>query len=471
MNHFLLRQRKRKFMRTTRRQQILVGALASLLTFSTSCSSSDPSDASAPGPDALDGRPVTITFWHGLSGASGTALRQAVGQFNKTNPDHITVKAVYQGTYEETLAKYTTAVRKANTPDVLLAGDMSTGFLQDSGQTVPAQDLADANPGDLYLNDIRDIALSYYSLDGKLRSVPFNTSLPMLFVNDKILDQAGVDKSTLTTVGGLAAGARQVHSKLPDIYGFTNPQSGGWWFEQLTAAAGSTYCGPGNGRTGQKVTTLTLSGSAQRAALEQVTSLYTDGVAFNPGTNADAAISAFTSGKVAMMLSSSGAIGDIAAATKIKYTALPLPLAARKGVGGPLIGGASLWVSGPGHDAAHQLASWKLISYLVSPETQEQFSHASGFAPVNVDVDYSLSQEKYLTKNPDQAAVMDQFMKAPVNTATAGCLTGALPKIREKVLSAMTEAFHGEISLDAAINRAEDESAGVIETYNSQADR
>jgi len=455
---------------TNVRRRLLAAAALSLLTVTAACGGGGATESTpAPGPSALTGAPVTISFWHGLGGAAGKALQEEVDRFNASNADHITAAAVFQGNYVDTLAKYTAAVRDGSTPDVLMANDVSTGFLHDAGQTVPAAEMAAANPADLHLDDLRPAARGYYSVGGKLLSVPFNTSMPMLYVNDALLARAGVDKASLSTIDGLVASARQLHTALPDVYGFTNPLADGWWYEQLTAAAGTPYCTPDNGRGARKVEALSLNAPAQHAALAAVTSLYTDGVALNPGGNNEASMSAFTSGKVAMMLSSSGGIGTINASGMTGYSALPLPLAAA--TGGPLLGGASLWVDGPGHDPAHQLAAWKLLTFLDSPQAQERFSHASGFAPVNAKVDDSPTQQAYLARNPAQAAVIDQFTKAPANSATAGCLSGALPTIRAGVVAAMDGAFAGRTPLDTAITQAQDAAATAIKNYNEQVGR
>jgi sn-glycerol 3-phosphate transport system substrate-binding protein len=151
------------------------------------------------------------------------------------------------------------------------------------------------------------------------------------------------------------------------------------------------------------------------------------------------------------------------------YSALALPLAAA--TGGPLLGGASLWVDGPGHAPVHQLAAWKLITFLDSPEAQERFSHASGYAPVNAKVDNSPTQKAYLAQNPAQATVIDQFTKAPANSATAGCLSGALPTIRAGVVAAMDGALSGRTPLDTAITQAQDSAATAIKNYNEQVGR
>ncbi|GAA1203593.1 ABC transporter substrate-binding protein [Pseudonocardia alaniniphila] len=454
------------------RRRLAVTVLAILVTaLSAACSSSTaPASGPAPGPSALaQAGPVTVTLWYGLGGAAGKALQDAVAGFNAHNADHITVQAVFQGDYDDTLAKYTSAIRDGNTPDMLLSNDVSTGFIHDAGQTVSAQDLAAANPGELNLRDLRPAARNYYTADGKLLSAPFNTSMPMLYVNDSLLARAGVDTSTLTTMTGLDAAARKIHSAIPGVAGFAEPQGDGWWFEQMTAAAGAEYCTPDNGRTGAGATAFSLNNPEQRASLETITGLYTDGVALDTGSDDDALTQAFIAGKVAMMFNSSGVIGDLTTGGLTGYTALPIPVSGPARQAGAIIGGASLWVSGPGHDAAHQAASWKAISYLDSPPVQEQFSHASGYAPINVKVDQSPTQQQFLAQHPAWGAVMQEFNHTPASPATAGCLSGALPRIRQAMITSLYRAFGGTTPFDGAVSQAQSTGTNIIKDYREQA--
>ena len=256
----------------------------------------------APGPSALAAakEPVTITLWHGLGGPAGQALQAEIDAFNKAHSGKIVVKASFQGSYADAIAKYTSAVRNGGTPSVMLTNDITSGYLRDARQTVSAQAMAAANPGGLDLDKLRPAARSYYTADGKLLAVPLNTSMPLLYVNDKLLAKAGVDKSTLGTLSGLAAAARKIHTALPAVKGLDQPFDD-WWFEQLTAASGRSYCTPGNGREGSGATALSLTSAPQKSAIATVAKLYTDGVALDTGTDGNAALAAFTSGKVAMM--------------------------------------------------------------------------------------------------------------------------------------------------------------------------
>lgn len=457
-----------------RRPHLLAACLAATALTLTACggtgTSTGTADGAAPGPSALakETKPVTVTLWHGLGGPAGQALQAEIDAFNKANSGKIVVKASFQGSYADAIAKYASAVRGGGTPSVMVSNDITSGYLRDTKQTVSAQALAAANPGDLDLAKLRPAARSYYTADGKLLAVPLNTSMPLLYVNDALLKKAGVDSSTLGTLSGVTAAARKVHTAVPGVKGLDQPFDD-WWFEQLSAASGAPYCTPGNGRTGEGATALSLTTPAQHKAFGEVADLYTSGVALDTGTDGNAAVSAFAAGKTAMMFNSSGAIGTLKKTDMKGWSALPYPLSGSRTTSGAAIGGAAMWVDQAGHSAAEQVASWKLISYLASASTQERFAKASGYAPINTDVANSPTWKAFLSANEPYAVLDKQFSETPAVTATAGCLSGAMPGVRDVVVPQMQQAFSGKTSLDAALKAAEKAGTEKIVNYRKQA--
>src|SRR3954454_8389889 len=187
--------------------------------------SSGGTGASVPGPSALkDAKGVTdITIWHGLGAANGVAFNKLIEEFNAANKGKINVKATYQGAYADLLAKYTAGLRSNSTPTVLLAGDIATGFMTDVKKSIPAQDMAKANPGDLKLDELSSAGRNYYTVNGKLQAVPMNMSTPVLWVNWDLLKKAGLSKNTdLSTLDSVVAAAKTVTKKTGQK-GFTMP--------------------------------------------------------------------------------------------------------------------------------------------------------------------------------------------------------------------------------------------------------
>jgi sn-glycerol 3-phosphate transport system substrate-binding protein len=351
---------------------------------------------------------------------------------------------------------------------MLMMYDVGTGFMAAAGQTVPAQQLAADNPGQLNPDDLQKAAREYYTVNGQLLSAPFNTSTPLLYVNTSLLAKARLPATTpLSTLAQIAAVAAKVKSAT-GVPGFTQPYDG-WWVEQLTSASGTILCAPGNGREGRPVTGITLTAPAQDRALSVIAGLYRSGVALDTGTNGSEALAAFDAGKVAMMFNSSGAATAVAKSAGFSWHALPYPVSGAAPEAGPIIGGASLWVSRTGHSAAEQEASWQLISFLDSPASQAAFSQATGYVPVNIATPSLASYQTILAKRPVLRLALDQLEGTRAGVETAGCLSGALPTVRNDVISALQSAFSGSMTLDAALSAGQSKADSDIQSYRQMA--
>src|SRR5699024_7704419 len=57
----------------------------------------------------VDTNGTTVTFWHSMGGVNGEAMDYLVNKFNDENTDGITVEAVYQGEYDDTINKLKSA--------------------------------------------------------------------------------------------------------------------------------------------------------------------------------------------------------------------------------------------------------------------------------------------------------------------------------------------------------------------------
>ncbi|MFF4509254.1 extracellular solute-binding protein [Streptomyces sp. NPDC001401] len=462
-------------MRRTVSASMAVVTTALALTLVSGCGGSTGgsgtiAEATAPGPSALAGHKgeITVTLWHGLDTNSATALDGLLAEFNAAHKGRIKARAVYQGAYADALAKYSAAVRDKSTPSILLSYDVSTGYLADAGQSVSAAALDKANRGTVPTGSLRPAAASYYSAGGKLLAVPFNTSTPLLYVNTRLLKKAGLPADTRLNTLAQVAAARTVHAKLPGVKGLDQPFDG-WWAEQLTAAAGQTYCTPDNGRAGKHPSGVTLTAPDQKAAIKTVADLYTSGAALDTGTAGADAVKAFQGGKVAMIFGSSGAANTATSGADFPVTAHPYPLSGPKASSGPVIGGAALWVDGPGHSAAEQVASWQVIGFLTSAKAQAEFARKTGYLPANRQVDTDSGWKSFLAENPVVKTAATQLDAVPAVTATAGCLTGALPQIRTDVVSALQSAFSGRTPLDTALKNAQSAADRDIAQYRKQA--
>ncbi|MGO4586624.1 extracellular solute-binding protein [Arthrobacter sp. 2RAF6] len=446
---------------------VVIASLAACGSSSTGETTTS-SKSSAPGPSALaDASGITkISIWHGLGAANGTAFQKAIDDFNAGNQGKIQVTATYQGVYADLLAKYNASIRSKSIPTIVLAGDIATGFLTDVKQSIPAADMAKANPDDLKLDDLAKQATNYYTVNGVQQAVPMNVSTPMLWVNRDILKQAGItDNASLATLDGVVAAAKTIKDKT-GVSGFSM-QADDWYIEQLVATAGQDFCAPGNGRTGSPATGITINTGLAKTNITKIADLYRSGVAVDGAPDGSAAISAFQAGKVGMIMMSSGILGALKKGAPFNYEALPYPTSGPTGKSGPVIGGSALWLSATA-TPAEQVAGWKLETYLTSPQTQETFSHATGYVPINVKTSDSPTQKEFLAANPNSQAFVNQLGSTPVVSSAAGCVSGAMTSIKSSNIGQLQAAFSGQKSVEEALDAAAAAATEAIKKYKDQ---
>ena len=449
----------------------LAGTAAVALLLTAACSggsgSSASSNSSAPGADALNGSgPVTVTFWHAMKGANAEALTALVNKFNAAHAGKITVKATFQGSYDDTVTKYKAAVQAKQTPSLVQVYDIGSGFLADSGQTIPAQSFADVDKFDL--GDLQPAIKGYYSRNNQLQSMPFNSSVPVLYLNKTAFAKAGLDPAKPpATLAEIRADAEKLKSSGAVKYPF-NAAIYGWYFEQLTAEAGKTYCNNDNGRS-KRADGVTFDDPEQVQFLTWWKGMLDDGLATNTGRTTDDAQAAFKSGTVGMGFESTGALGGYlkAAGGKFEIATAPFPKVQSSDTGGPIIGGASLWIDGPGHSAAEQRASWEFVKFLVEPANSAFWHTNTGYFPVSKAALEDATDKAWVAQKPQFQTAIDELQASPNTVATQGCLLGSLPQVRALVETAIESVLTSGKDPKAALDEAASQAKSLISKYNA----
>ncbi|HTZ42817.1 MAG TPA: ABC transporter substrate-binding protein [Jatrophihabitans sp.] len=444
-----------------------VAALALTAACSGSGSGSTAAISSAPAASVLDGAgPVTVTFWHAMKGANADALNALVAKFNAAHAGKITVKPTFQGSYDDTVTKYKAAVQAKQTPSLIQVYDIGSGFLADSGQTIPVQSFADVDHYDL--GDLQPAIKGYYSRNGKLQSMPFNSSVPVLYLNKTAFTKAGLDPNKPpATLDEIRTDAEKLKASGAVKYPF-NAAIYGWYFEQLTAEAGKTYCDNDNGRS-QRADAVTFDDPEQVQFLTWWKGMLADGLATNTGRKTDDAQAAFKSGAVGMGFESTGVLGGYlqAASGKFQVGTAPFPKVQSSDPGGPIIGGASLWIDGPGHSAAEQRASWEFAKFLVQPENSAFWHTKTGYFPVSKAALNDPSDKAWVAQKPEFQTAIDELAASPADTATQGCLLGSLPQVRALVETAIESVLTSNKDPKAALDEAASQAKDLIGKYNA----
>ncbi len=225
--------------------------------------------------DAKDVSGTTISFWHSMGGVNGQAIDTLVQKFNKENEYGITVEAQYQGAYDDSLNKLKSAQIGNMGADLVQVYEVGARFMMESGWIIPMQQLVDADQYDV--SAIEPNLAAYYTIDGTLYSMPFNSSTPLMYYNKDIFDKAGITEipDSLEAIDAIGeqlmteGGASEVMSL--SIYG--------WFFEQFIGKQGLQYVDNGNGRDAAATSVVFDRNGAAKNILIAWQKLYQDGFA------------------------------------------------------------------------------------------------------------------------------------------------------------------------------------------------
>ena len=131
-----------------------------------------------------------VVFWHAMTAALGAEVNRLVDAYNASQAQY-EVQAVFKGSYAETLTAAIAAYRAGQAPNLVQVFEVGTGTMLAAGGAVkPAWQLiaetgADIKP-DAYIPAVR----GYYSLaDGRMASVPFNSSTAVMWLNLDAFDK------------------------------------------------------------------------------------------------------------------------------------------------------------------------------------------------------------------------------------------------------------------------------------------
>ncbi|MFJ2661623.1 ABC transporter substrate-binding protein [Arthrobacter koreensis] len=462
-------------MRTTtrgRRLPMMAAGAAGLALVLSACGggSSTGGAGEAPAADALESADgvTTVNFWHSMDGTNGETLGKLIDEFNAANEGKIEVKGVYQGDYDSTITKYKAAVQSNSTPSMVQIYDIGTQFMIDSGAVLPTQAFIDRDEYDV--SDLQPNIAGYYTIDEDLWSMPFNTSMPVLYYNKTLFEAAGLDPETapetLDEVGEAAAALSKKNGG-PAEFGF-NAAIYGWLLEQEIAANGALYCSPDNGRSGERASDYSFNNDTAVEFVDWWKGLVTDGVAGNTGRATADAQNAFKSGTIGMTLESTGALGGMQKAAEEQGFELGVGFYPKieQNDSGPIIGGASLWISGEGHSDAEKEATWQFMQFLAEPATQATWHTGTGYFPISKAALDEPEDVAWREQYPQFDVAVQQLEATELTAATQGCAAGSMPQARKAAEDALEGALLGGDS-KTELTKSVDALKTEIENYNN----
>lgn len=413
--------------------------------------------------------PVEVAFWHAMSGNNGKVVTELVDAFNASQSDiHVTEQN--KGNYNETLNAVIQAAGQQEGPNIAQIFDLGTPLAIDSGFFTPVETLLTPEELKQITDDVLPPLISYFSIGGKLNSVPWNNSTPLFYYNKDMFTAAGLDpEKPPATWQELEADCEKIMAAnaAPNCISM---QIYGWYFEQWMALQNQELANNGNGRA-DRATETNLTGDAAKNIMTFWKDLndkkywtYTGKLHDNQGAN-----QIFIAKQAAMIVESTGALGTFTKGAETSGFQLGTGFFPANGDidrAGVIIGGASLWI-GAGHPDEENKAAVTFIKWLLAPEQMTVWHKGTGYLPITKSAQEALTKEDYFSSHPGQKTAIDQLAAVKGSSATAGAIMGAFPQIRDIVEQAIQSVANGE-DIDAVLADAKAKADAAIADYNGR---
>ncbi len=396
-----------------------------------------------------------IQWWHAMGGNLGETVNALAEGFNKSQTDY-KVMPVYKGSYTEALTAAIAAFRAKQAPHIVQVFEVGTAnMMAAKGAIYPVYQLmADAKePFDPKVF-IAPVYGYYSTTDGKLLSMPFNSSTPVLYWNKELLAKAGYDPNkppaTWPELGEMAKKAVAAGAKC----GFT-PQWQTWTLiENYGAWHDLPYATKANGFGG---TDIELKfNDAPRVKLIQMLADWGKDKTFVYGGREGKSTALFTAGDCVFHIASSAtasAIDKALGTDKFGIAMMPYSPDVRPKPQNSIIGGATLWVL-QGRPKEEYKGVAKFLTYLSSAPVQAKWHQETGYVPITLAAADITEKAGFYKKFPGRDVAVQELTLNPPTENSKGLRIGNFVQIRDVVDEELESVWSGKKTAKAALDEA-----------------
>lgn len=412
-----------------------------------------------------------IQFWHAFTGRLAELLDAQVAGFNESQDAH-SVVATPKGNYSEALNAGIAAFRAGEQPTILQVFEVGTATMMNAkGAIKPVHEVMDDAGVEFDPSIYLAAVAGYYTTpDGKMLSLPYNSSTPVLYMNLDALADAGIEADTAPATWP------EVETLLMKIKeaGSECPMTTAWqsWIhlENLSAYHDVPFASEGNGFESVE-TELALNGDVQLAHVDMLGRWAKDGLFIYSGRRNEGG-ARFRSGECALYTESSAGYAGVKAEAEFDFAMSSLPYHPDV-EGAPqntIIGGASLWVMA-GKDDEEYAAAADFLNFLSTPEIQAQWHQDTGYLPITTPAYELTKSEGYYDAEPGtDIAILQMTAKAPTENSK-GLRLGNFDQIRGIIDEELEAVWQGDKDAKAALDSAVERGDELLRRFERTAGR
>ena len=402
-----------------------------------------------------------LILWHSMPGALGDWINGLAAGFNHQSSGYRVVP-VYKGSYDSSMQAALTAQAQGQAPHMVQVSEVGTATMMATRDIIrPVYDVMAKAGLDFADNAyLPAVTLYYSSLDGKLLSLPLNSSTPVLVVDRNALARAGLDSRVVPATWPEVEAAAHALRLAGYACGFTSQWQSWILLENMSAWHDVPFASKQNGIGGIDIE-LKFNSPFHVRHIERLADWVKSGV-FVPHGHKDEALADFLGGKCPMLLATSAVYSELKAKADLDFAIgmLPywpdIPWAPRNSI----IGGATLWVMN-GKPENDYLGVAQFFQYLSTPQVQAASHQRTGYLPITRSA-YSLSRRQGFYKgNPEAETAIKQITLHWPTENSRGVRLGNFIAIRAIIDTQLDAIWTGKISpqqgLDEAVRRGNEE--------------
>ena len=403
---------------------------------------------------------INLKFYYpvGVSGPLAKVIDGMVSKFNKENPG-IKVTPVFAGSYFNTMTKVQATIMGGNPPDVAILLSVDLFSLIDMDAILPLDDyIKSSKDGESYIKDFFPAFMENATYNGKVWSIPFQRSTPILYYNKDAFREVGLDPAKPPkTWDELAAYGKKLVKKNSKgevtRWAVEIPISGGhiWTFEPFPIQAGLDGLASSNGKK------VYFNDNHTKSALQYVLDLsHKYGIMPKGLINWGKLPSEFLSGRIAMIYHSTGSLTFIRKNAKIDFGVAFLP--GDKQFGAPTGGGDFYIFKKIPKD--HQDAAWKFIRFMTTPENCADWSMASGYIGVRASVYEAPKMKSFVAAHPKYLIAKDQLKYARKEFSVHN-----RAKVAKCLFDAINEVLLDQKAVSPALDEAQKKAENILKEF------
>ena len=394
-----------------------------------------------------------INWWHAHGGRLGEKVNAIADGFNKSQGDYKLV-ATYKGNYADTMTAGIAAFRAKSPPHFLQVFEVGTASMMAAkGAIKPVYEVMAESGLPFDPNVYLPTVTGYYTTgEGKMLSMPFNSSTPVLYYNKEAFKKAGLDPDKPPKTWPEVADYARKLVKV-GYTGFSTAWISWIQLENFSAWHNVPIGTKANGFGGLD-TEFVFNSPLHVKHIQQLADWQKDKI-FVYGGRRNLGNAKFSSEEVAMYTESSAGYAGFKTTCKFDFGTSMLPYWP-DAPGAPqntIIGGASLWVMA-GHSPEEYKGVATFFTYLSSPAVQADWHQFTGYLPITMAA-YELTKEQGVyEKDPGMETALKQMTLNKPTENSKGLRFGNYVQVRDIIYGDLEAIFAGKKTAQQGLDDA-----------------